>query len=153
MGVTHSNKKTYPRAADVIGFCTHSQALDVAREVLTVQRDNGNRKDRKVRLPRLVCLIGGSQYFGRTHALSTRSTVWVSMYSKLRSRSESAGRFPPPAHSSLTPTSTNSAGKLDTTGNTISRCSSKTGEYKTSLVKHSRLVCRRSPKRIAGRLG
>ncbi|KAJ1306769.1 hypothetical protein OPQ81_007755 [Rhizoctonia solani] len=47
MGVTHSNKKTYPRAADVIGFCTPEQALDVAREVLIVQRDNGNRKDRK----------------------------------------------------------------------------------------------------------
>ncbi|CAE7224414.1 unnamed protein product [Rhizoctonia solani] len=47
MGVTHSNKKTYPRAADVIGYCTPEQALDVAREVLIVQRDNGNRKDRK----------------------------------------------------------------------------------------------------------
>ncbi|QRW17067.1 sulfite reductase subunit beta [Rhizoctonia solani] len=34
-------------AADVIGFCTPEQALDVAREVLIVQRDNGNRKDRK----------------------------------------------------------------------------------------------------------
>jgi sulfite reductase (NADPH) hemoprotein beta-component len=50
MGVTHSNKKTYPRAADVIGYCTPEQALDVAREVLIVQRDNGNRKDRKVGL-------------------------------------------------------------------------------------------------------
>jgi sulfite reductase (NADPH) hemoprotein beta-component len=48
MGVTHSNKKTYPRAADVIGFCTPEQSLDVARQVLIVQRDNGNRKDRKV---------------------------------------------------------------------------------------------------------
>ncbi|KAG8763199.1 hypothetical protein FRC12_008657 [Ceratobasidium sp. 428] len=47
MGVTHSNKKTYPRAADVLGFCTPEQALDVARNILIVQRDNGNRKDRK----------------------------------------------------------------------------------------------------------
>jgi len=47
MGVTHSNKKTYPRASDVIGFCRPGQANQVAEKIMLVQRDNGNRKDRK----------------------------------------------------------------------------------------------------------
>ncbi|KAL6304499.1 sulfite reductase subunit beta [Sparassis latifolia] len=47
MGVTHGNKKTYPRLGDVIGFCTVEQGRDVAEKVMLVQRDNGNREDRK----------------------------------------------------------------------------------------------------------
>ncbi|KAG8901668.1 hypothetical protein FRC00_005539 [Tulasnella sp. 408] len=47
MGVTHSNKKTYPRTADVLGFCTPDQAHIVAEKIMLTQRDNGNRSDRK----------------------------------------------------------------------------------------------------------
>ena len=47
MGMTHGDEKTFPRIADIIGFCTPGQAVDVAEKVLMVQRDNGNRKDRK----------------------------------------------------------------------------------------------------------
>ncbi|KAF9258888.1 sulphite reductase hemo protein, beta subunit [Marasmius fiardii PR-910] len=47
MGVTFGNKKTYPRTADVIGFCTPEQGKYVAEAVVIVQRDNGNRADRK----------------------------------------------------------------------------------------------------------
>ncbi|TFL01917.1 sulfite reductase subunit beta [Pterulicium gracile] len=47
MGVTHGNKKTYPRIATVLGFCTPDQVNIVAEKVMLVQRDNGNRKDRK----------------------------------------------------------------------------------------------------------
>ncbi|KZT27745.1 sulphite reductase hemo protein, beta subunit [Neolentinus lepideus HHB14362 ss-1] len=47
MGVTHGNKKTYPRAADVLGFCTVEQGKIVAEKIMLVQRDNGNRADRK----------------------------------------------------------------------------------------------------------
>lgn len=43
MGVTHGNKKTYPRAADVLGFCTVEQGYIAAEKVLLTQRDNGNR--------------------------------------------------------------------------------------------------------------
>ncbi|KAG8967407.1 hypothetical protein FRC03_010023 [Tulasnella sp. 419] len=45
MGVTHSNKKTYPRAADVLGFCTPEQGLIVAEKIMLTQRDNGNRTE------------------------------------------------------------------------------------------------------------
>jgi sulfite reductase (NADPH) hemoprotein beta-component len=47
MGSTHGNDKTYPRLADVIGFCTVDQVVDVAEKVVLVQRDFGDRTDRK----------------------------------------------------------------------------------------------------------
>jgi sulfite reductase (NADPH) hemoprotein beta-component len=47
MGSTHGNEATYPRLADVIGYCTKEQAVDVAEKVVMVQRDFGDRTDRK----------------------------------------------------------------------------------------------------------
>ncbi|KII85824.1 hypothetical protein PLICRDRAFT_165292 [Plicaturopsis crispa FD-325 SS-3] len=47
MGVTHGNKKTYPRLGDVIGFCTFEEGPLVAEKIMLTQRDNGNRADRK----------------------------------------------------------------------------------------------------------
>ena len=47
MGMTHGEPDTFPRTADVLGFCTPEQAVDVAEKVLTVQRDWGNRNNRK----------------------------------------------------------------------------------------------------------
>jgi sulfite reductase (NADPH) hemoprotein beta-component len=43
MGVTHGNKKTYPRIGSLIGFCTPEQGKYVAEKVMLVQRDHGNR--------------------------------------------------------------------------------------------------------------
>lgn len=45
MGVTHGNKKTYPRLGDVIGYCTVEQGVEVAEKIMLVQRDNGNREE------------------------------------------------------------------------------------------------------------
>jgi sulfite reductase (NADPH) hemoprotein beta-component len=47
MGMTHGEPETYPRVADVIGFCTPDQVLDVAEKAVTVQRDYGDRSNRK----------------------------------------------------------------------------------------------------------
>ncbi len=47
MGMTHGEPDTYPRLADVIGFCTAEQVVDVAEKVVTIQRDWGDRSDRK----------------------------------------------------------------------------------------------------------
>ena len=47
MGATHNEPDTYPRTADVIGFCTPSQVLAVAEAVVTIQRDFGDRSNRK----------------------------------------------------------------------------------------------------------
>ncbi len=45
MGVTHGNKKTYPRLGDVLGFCTVEQGPNIAEKIMLVQRDNGNRQE------------------------------------------------------------------------------------------------------------
>src|SRR6185503_3379607 len=47
MGMTHGEPDTYPRAADVMGFCTTHNAIAVAEAVVTVQRDWGDRGNRK----------------------------------------------------------------------------------------------------------
>jgi len=47
MGMTHGEPDTYPRTADVMGFCTTPDALAIAEAVVTVQRDWGDRLNRK----------------------------------------------------------------------------------------------------------
>ncbi len=47
MGMTHGETETYPRTADVMGFCKPDQAVAVAEAVVTVQRDWGDRVERK----------------------------------------------------------------------------------------------------------
>jgi sulfite reductase (NADPH) hemoprotein beta-component len=47
MGMTHGEPDTYPRTADVVGFCHTKDALAIAEAVVTVQRDWGNRANRK----------------------------------------------------------------------------------------------------------
>lgn len=47
MGRSHGNQVTYPRLADVIGFFTPDKVVDVAKAVLTIHRDFGDRADRK----------------------------------------------------------------------------------------------------------
>ena len=47
LGMSHNQLETYPRIADVMGFCTVEQAVAVAEKVVMVQRDFGDRVDRK----------------------------------------------------------------------------------------------------------
>lgn len=46
MGMAHGDTNTFPRTADIMGFCTPDQAIKVAECVLTTQRDWGNRENR-----------------------------------------------------------------------------------------------------------
>lgn len=47
MGTTHNNTKTYPRTGSLFGFVKYDQVADVCEKVMIVQRDNGDRKNRK----------------------------------------------------------------------------------------------------------
>ena len=47
MGMTHGEPETFPRTADVMGFCRPEQAVDVAEKVVLAQRDFGDRSNRK----------------------------------------------------------------------------------------------------------
>lgn len=62
MGMTFG-APTYPRLGDVLGFTPVDKALQVAEEIVKIQRDQGNRSDRK--LARLKYTIDrlGSDWF------------------------------------------------------------------------------------------
>ncbi|MCX6894891.1 MAG: sulfite reductase, partial [Verrucomicrobia bacterium] len=47
LGRSHGNEQTFPRLADVIGFFTPDKVVDVAKAVLTIHRDFGDRTNRK----------------------------------------------------------------------------------------------------------
>ena len=47
MGMTHGQKETYPRVADLLGFIDKERVVDVAEKVVLTQRDFGNRENRK----------------------------------------------------------------------------------------------------------
>ena len=47
MGMTHGEPETYPRAGDVIGFCKPEHVIEVAEATVTMQRDHGDRSNRK----------------------------------------------------------------------------------------------------------
>jgi sulfite reductase (NADPH) hemoprotein beta-component len=47
LGMSHGDTKTYPRLANVIGYLPRAKVVEVAEKVLTVQRDFGDRTNRK----------------------------------------------------------------------------------------------------------
>lgn len=47
MGMTHGDTSTYPQLSRIIGFCSPAQIVDVAEKIITIQRDYGNRSERK----------------------------------------------------------------------------------------------------------
>ncbi|WP_434027369.1 assimilatory sulfite reductase (NADPH) hemoprotein subunit [[Pseudomonas] boreopolis] len=47
MGASHGDPKTYPRLGSVIGFVAPDQVLAIAAAAVTVQRDHGDRVERK----------------------------------------------------------------------------------------------------------
>ena len=47
MGMSHGNAETYPRMASVLGFFTPEHIESVAKAVLTIHRDFGDRTNRK----------------------------------------------------------------------------------------------------------
>jgi sulfite reductase (NADPH) hemoprotein beta-component len=63
MGMTHNNAKTYPRVADVIGFFTPEHIEAVAKAVLTIHRDFGDRTDRKHARLKYVLADRGVEWF------------------------------------------------------------------------------------------
>ena len=64
LSTTHGNAETYARLGTVIGFAdTEEKVLKTVYEILTVQRDNGNRSDRKLaRLKYTLDKMGVDQY-------------------------------------------------------------------------------------------
>lgn len=63
MGVTPSNKRTFPAVAQAMGFIAPEQVIDVATAIIKVQRDFGDRCDRKrARLKYLIADWGMERF-------------------------------------------------------------------------------------------
>lgn len=65
LGSTFGRPDTYPRTGSVIGFCKPENVIDVAEKIILVQRDNGNRSDRKqARLKYTIDRLGLNWFLG-----------------------------------------------------------------------------------------
>jgi len=47
MGATHGDPTTYPRLAEALGWCRPEQVSEIAEAIVTIQRDFGDRSNRK----------------------------------------------------------------------------------------------------------
>lgn len=63
MGRSHNNPATFPRLADVIGFLPPEQVVNVARAVVTMHRDFGDRSNRKHARLKYVIEDRGAEWF------------------------------------------------------------------------------------------
>jgi sulfite reductase (NADPH) hemoprotein beta-component len=63
MGRSHGNAATFPRLADLIGFLPPEKVVDVAKAVLTIHRDFGDRADRKHARLKYVLEDRGAKWF------------------------------------------------------------------------------------------
>jgi sulfite reductase (NADPH) hemoprotein beta-component len=90
LGMTHGKTTTFPRVADDIGFCLREQAVQVAEEIVKIQRDFGNRSDR--RNARLKYTIEGRGVGWFKEELNTR-LGWSLQDSKIFSFDSTTDRY------------------------------------------------------------
>ncbi|KAI6710725.1 hypothetical protein JHW43_006731 [Diplocarpon mali] len=70
MGVTHNNKKTYPRTGSMLGFVSQDEVHIACEKVMLVQRDHGDRKNRKhARLKYTIDDMGVDVFKGKVEEL------------------------------------------------------------------------------------
>lgn len=70
MGVTHNNKKTYPRTGYMMGYVPADQVHLACEKIMLVQRDNGDRKNRKhARLKYTMDDMGNEVYKAKVQEL------------------------------------------------------------------------------------
>lgn len=65
MGASHGEAATYPRVGDVIGYCAAADLIPVAEAVVTVQRDYGDRTNRKHARLKYTIDTNGLDWFKR----------------------------------------------------------------------------------------
>ena len=70
MGVTHNNKKTYPRTGSMMGYVSADNIHIVCEKIMLIQRDNGDRKNRKhARLKYTIDDMGVDVFRGKVEDL------------------------------------------------------------------------------------
>ena len=70
MGATHNNKKTYPQTGRMMGYCTADEVHIACEKIMLVQRDHGDRKNRKhARLKYTIDDMGVAVFRGKVEEL------------------------------------------------------------------------------------
>ena len=70
MGVTHNNKKTYPRTGSMLGYVAADAVHLACEKIMLVQRDHGSRTNRKhARLKYTIDDMGVDVFRGKVEAL------------------------------------------------------------------------------------
>jgi sulfite reductase (NADPH) hemoprotein beta-component len=70
MGATHNNKKTYPQVGRMFGFCKTEDVHIACEKIMLVQRDHGDRKNRKhARLKYTIDDMGVDVFRGKVEEL------------------------------------------------------------------------------------
>ncbi len=65
LGMTFTEPGTYPRLGDVVGYVPYDKTIEVVEEIVKLQRDYGNRENRrKARLKYTVDRIGENEFKG-----------------------------------------------------------------------------------------
>ncbi len=63
MGMTFTEKGTYPRLGDLVGYVPYDKTIEVIEEVVKIQRDYGNRENRKkARLKYTIDRMGPAEF-------------------------------------------------------------------------------------------
>ena len=114
MGMTHGEPETYPRTADVMGFCRPEQAVAVAEQVVTVQRDFGDRANRK--------------HARLKYTIEDRGLDWFRERGRAAAGLRARGRR---GRSASTTPATATAGSRITRAAGTTRCSSRTAGSRT----------------------
>jgi len=79
MGVTHNNKKTYPRTGSMFGYVSTDQVHIACEKVMLVQRDHGDRENRKhARLKYTIDDMGVDIFRGKVEE------IWGQKFEKAR---------------------------------------------------------------------
>ncbi|KAK7751402.1 Sulfite reductase [NADPH] subunit beta [Diatrype stigma] len=74
MGATHNNKKTYPQTGRMFGFVSTEEVHIACEKIMLVQRDHGDRKNRKhARLKYTIDDMGVDVFRGKVEALWGRA--------------------------------------------------------------------------------
>ncbi|KAH7322943.1 sulfite reductase beta subunit [Stachybotrys elegans] len=70
MGATHNNKKTYPQTGRMMGYCSADEVHIACEKIMLVQRDHGDRKNRKhARLKYTIDDMGVDVFRGKVEEL------------------------------------------------------------------------------------
>lgn len=91
LGTTHGNKETYPRLGDVVGFIPKDKVLDSTFHIAAIQRDFGNREERKLSRFKYTMAKYGVDWFVKEFEKRTKFKIEKAREVELTKRGDDYG--------------------------------------------------------------